>query len=108
MIKVLHNKWIAKLGEIGDGVDVISKVRPVFQAEPVAAGGNILSNSRGSIQQWILILNIPRFEPRLAVVVLPVIDNWIEADGRPPTAKVIEPNAPPDVICDRERHLSEE
>src|SRR6187399_1627600 len=39
---VLHDKWIAELCEIGDAVDIISKVRPVFQTDPVSSGGNIL------------------------------------------------------------------
>ena len=65
-----------------------------------------MSRHRRLIQVRVLILNVKGFYPRLTVLVLSIIDNGIEADGRPTTAKVIEPEAPLDVVRNR-KHLPE-
>ena len=107
-IEVLHDIWIAKLGEIGDGVDIIGKIRAIFQTKPVSPGRNTLPRDRRLIQVRVLILNVKGFYPRLTVLVLAVINNGIEADGGSTTSKVIEPEAPLDVVRDRKIYLSQE
>ena len=107
LIKVLHHIRIAKLGEVSDAVDVIGKVRPIFQAKPVSPGRNTLPRHGRLIQVRVLILNVKGFYPRLTVLVLPIINNGIEADGGSATAKVIESEASLDVIRNRKHHLSQ-
>src|SRR5207247_427700 len=69
-IEVFHDIWIAKLGEIGDAVDAIGKIRAIFQAQPISPGRNTLPRDRRLIQIRILILNVKGFYPRLTAFVL--------------------------------------
>src|SRR5205814_9817332 len=107
LIKVLHHIRIAKLGEISDAVYVTGKVRPVFQAKPVSTGRNILSDLGRLVYVRVLIIDVKGFYPRLAGLVLSIIDNGIEANGGSATAKVIESDACLDIIRNRKHHLSQ-
>ncbi|KAF5408982.1 MAG: hypothetical protein Udaeo2_08470 [Candidatus Udaeobacter sp.] len=104
--EILHNKLIAELGEIGDAINIVCKVGRICQANPVSSGRNVFSRNVGFIQVRILVLEIIRFEPRLAVV--EVIYDRIKAHGDTAPAPIIEPEPPPDVVCDWEGYLSEE
>src|SRR6266436_115013 len=107
-IEVLHHILIAKLRDVRDAVYVIGKVCPIFQAETVSLGRNLLPRYVRLIYIRVLVINKKGFYPRLTVLVLPIINNGIEADGRPATAKVIEANAPLDVVRNRKGYFSEQ
>src|SRR6266436_4935785 len=107
-IEVLHHILIAKLRDVRDAIDVICKVCSIFQAETVSSGRNLLPRYVRLIYIRVLVINKKGFYPRLTVFVLPIINNGIEADGRPATAKVIEANAPLDVVRDRKGYFSQE
>src|SRR6266436_639501 len=107
-IEVLHHILIAKLRDVRDAIDVIGKVCPIFQAETVSRGRNLLPHLGRLIYIRVLVINKKGFYLRLTVLVLPIIDNGIEADGRPATSKVIEPKAPLDVVRNRKIYLSQQ
>ena len=77
----MHNKRIAQLGQISDAVDVVGKVRPIFQTKTVSAGRNILSWQGRVILQRVLVLNIICFEIGVAVVVLAIFNMRFETEG---------------------------
>ena len=85
--EVLHHVLVTQLGEIDEAVDIIRKVSRVCQANPISSGGYVFSRNVGFIQVRILVLDIKRFEPRLAVV--EVIYVRIKADGRATATIVI-------------------
>ena len=99
-VVVLHDKRIAELREIGDSVDVFSKICPVLETKTIPAGRNILTVLTCLIEVWILILDVKRFYLRLAAIILAVIDRWLEADCRAAAAIVIKPEAGFDMIRD--------
>src|ERR1051326_923274 len=100
LIKVLHQVRIAKLCEIRGRVNVVGKVRAIFQAKTVPTGRDILTDLRGLIDVRVLIINVKRLYPRLTVLVFAVIDNRIESDGGSATAKVIQLKTCFDIIRD--------
>ena len=106
LVEILHDIFIAELGEIGEAIDIVCEVGRICQTDAVSSGRHILSRDRRVIQVRILVLEVIGFEPRLAVI--EVIDGRIEAQGQAAPAPVIEPKPPSDVVCDRECHLSQE
>src|SRR6266540_2903072 len=108
LVKVLHHVLVAQFRSVRDTVDVISKVRPIFQAQPISPGRNTVPRHSRLIQVRVLILNVKGLYPRLPVLVLPIINNGIEADGGAATPKLHEPDAAFDIVCGWECHLSEE
>src|SRR6266480_349035 len=107
-IEILHHILIAKLGDVRDGIYIISKVRPIFEAKSVSSGRNLLPRYVRLIYFGVLVLNKKGFQSRLTVLVLAIINNGIEADGGSTTAKVVEPEPPLDVVRDRKIYLSQE
>src|ERR1700757_1202120 len=63
-IVVLHDVRIAKLRNVRDGVYVIGKVRPIFQAKPVSIGRDILPRHVRLIYIRVLIINVKSLEFR--------------------------------------------
>ena len=107
-IVVLHDVRVAKFGDVRGSVYTIGKVRPIFQAQSVAIGRNILPRHISLIYIRVLIINIKSLESRLTALVLSIINNGIKADRRPATAKVIKSETRLDIVRDGEHDLRKE
>src|SRR5207249_4983460 len=59
--KIFHNKRIAEFCKVSDGVDVLTKICAIFQAQSVASGRNALPNLSRLIYVWVLILDVKAF-----------------------------------------------
>ena len=91
--EVLHHVLVTQLGEIGDAINIVCKVGRICEANPVSPGGNVLSRNVGFIQVRVLILEVIRFQPCLAVV--EIIHGRIQAHGYTAPASIIEPEPAP-------------
>src|SRR5437762_6143045 len=107
LVKILHNILITQLCQISDAVDIIGKIRPIQQAEPVTPSRNVLSWHGRLILVRILVLDVVSFELGPAVLVLAIFDAGIKANGHATQAPIIEPNPALDIVGDRERDLGE-
>src|SRR5205823_12558445 len=108
VIKILHNERIAQFGEASGAVDVVGKIRPVLQAEPVTPGRNARSWHTRVIYFRILVLDVISLDLGPAVVVLSIFDSGIKANGHTTPPPIIEPKPAFDIVGDRERDLGED
>ena len=80
----------------------------VFEAEPVSRFRHTRSRYVGLIDVGVLIVDVKSLYPRHTALVFPVFNCRLKTDGRPSPAEIIQPDPGLNVVCDRERDLSEE
>ena len=105
MVKVLHDKCVAQLGNVSDAVDIVGKVRAIFNAQSVAPGGDRSSGHSRAIDQRVLVLYVVSLELGHAVIALAVADVRFKSDRWTAAATIIEPDPSFDMIGDGKSYL---
>jgi hypothetical protein len=103
--KILHHVLVTQLGDVGDAIDGVGEIRVVLDAEPVSRFRNTDSRDVGLIDLGVLVVDVKTFYPRHTALVFPIFNCRVQTDGWASPAKIIQPEAGLNIVCDWERDL---